>query len=61
MTAIVELTRGVPIQGRLVDRSTGKPLRGRFLYAPLKGNPHRPDPTVGSSTMESSMRVANLP
>ena len=36
----VELSRGIVIRGRVIDSGTGRPLAGRVLYAPLKGNPN---------------------
>ena len=42
VAAEIELSRGVLIRGRLTVRTTGKPIRGRVFYAPLKGNPNVP-------------------
>jgi hypothetical protein len=44
----INLTRGVRISGRILDRSTGKPVRGRVEYLGFDDNPHRgldPDPS----------------
>jgi len=35
-----ELERGLVMTGRLTEKGTGRPLRGRVFYAPLPGNPH---------------------
>ena len=35
-----ELHRGVVVHGRVTDRSTGRPIRARVIYAPLMNNPH---------------------
>jgi hypothetical protein len=44
----IALTRGVRITGRIVDRSTGKPVRGRVEYFDFDDDPHRNvDPDVG--------------
>jgi len=37
--ADVELRRGIPVRVRLVDKTTGQPLRGDVLYTPLAENP----------------------
>ncbi len=42
VTVEVELSRGVLVRGHLSDRVTGKPIRGRVFYAPLKDNPNAP-------------------
>jgi RNA polymerase sigma factor (sigma-70 family) len=36
----IELSRGVLVRGRLTDKVSGKPVRGRVFYAPFKGNPN---------------------
>jgi hypothetical protein len=36
--ADVELERGVVVRGRLTDRVTGRPVRGRVVYQPLETN-----------------------
>ncbi len=40
VTADIALDRGVPIRGRLTDRTTGKPIQGKVAYVPLRRNPH---------------------
>ncbi|MBI1914176.1 MAG: sigma-70 family RNA polymerase sigma factor [Planctomycetes bacterium] len=35
-----ELERGLVMTGRLTEKETGRPLRGRVYYAPLPGNPN---------------------
>jgi RNA polymerase sigma factor (sigma-70 family) len=40
LTADFDLDRGVVVEGRLLDRTTGKPVRGSVYYLPLPGNPH---------------------
>jgi RNA polymerase sigma factor (sigma-70 family) len=42
VAAEIELSRGVLVRGRLTDKVSGKPVRGRVLYAPFKGNPNAP-------------------
>ena len=42
MAAEVELSRGTLIRGRLSDKASGKPVPGRVIYAPFKGNPNAP-------------------
>jgi hypothetical protein len=37
------LQRGIAVRGRLLDRTTGKPVRGRVSYAALADNPYRKD------------------
>jgi RNA polymerase sigma factor (sigma-70 family) len=34
-----ELTRGIVVEGRLLDQATGRPVIGTVDYAPLAGNP----------------------
>jgi RNA polymerase sigma factor (sigma-70 family) len=36
-----ELERGFLMTGRLTEKGTGRPLRGRVFYAPLPSNPNR--------------------
>jgi RNA polymerase sigma factor (sigma-70 family) len=38
----IELSLGALIRGRLTDKASGKPIRGRVFYAPFKGNPNAP-------------------
>ena len=38
----IKLSRGTLIRGRLTDKASGKPIRGRVFYAPFKGNPNAP-------------------
>jgi RNA polymerase sigma factor (sigma-70 family) len=33
-----EMARGVRVEGRMIDKATGKPLRGAIWYVPLAGN-----------------------
>ena len=40
VAAEIELSRGVPIRGRLRARLSGEPVMGRVFYTPLKGNPN---------------------
>jgi hypothetical protein len=42
VAAEIELSRGTLIRGRLTDKVSGKPVRGRVFYAPFKGNPNAP-------------------
>ncbi len=39
----IALKRGVRISGRIIDRSTGKLVRGRVDYLDFNDNPHRHD------------------
>jgi RNA polymerase sigma factor (sigma-70 family) len=43
VTADFGLRRGVPVRVRIVDRATGKPIRGVLLYGPLHDNPLYPE------------------
>src|SRR5262249_39572166 len=43
VTVDIELKRGVWIEGKLTDKTTGKPLRGSVEYFSLFGNPHLRD------------------
>jgi RNA polymerase sigma factor (sigma-70 family) len=51
-----ELARGVHVQGRLIDRATGRPAQGTILYFAFMNNPHLNDVsefargTLGDST-----------
>jgi RNA polymerase sigma factor (sigma-70 family) len=38
MTQDAELFRGVVVRGQVTDRSTGRPVRARVVYAPILGN-----------------------
>src|SRR5262249_12950009 len=39
----IELERGVEVTGRLTEKGTGRPVRGRVHYVPLPDNPHLKD------------------
>lgn len=39
----LELKKAVLAKGRLHDRETGKPVKGRVYYSPFRGNPHIAD------------------
>jgi RNA polymerase sigma factor (sigma-70 family) len=43
LTVDFELERGLAIRGRLLDKATGKPLKGHVVYTPLEGNPYLKD------------------
>jgi RNA polymerase sigma factor (sigma-70 family) len=43
ITVDFELERGIAIQGTLIDKATGKPVRGYVTYTPLAENPHVKD------------------
>jgi protocatechuate 3,4-dioxygenase beta subunit len=43
ITVDFDLERGVVVKGRLTDRATGKPVRGRVNYIALDDNPNRKD------------------
>lgn len=45
------VVRGVEFTGRVVEKGTGRPVRGDLVYLPLDSNPNRPpiEPTVMSS------------
>ncbi len=43
ITVDFELTRGIPIRGRVTDKATGKPVRGRVRYLARDDNPHLKD------------------
>lgn len=48
ITVDFELERGITIQGRLLDRSTGKPIRGHVSYISSPENPNLKDfSTIG--------------
>jgi RNA polymerase sigma factor (sigma-70 family) len=62
----VELSRGVVVRGRLSDRLTGRPIRGRVLYAPLKNNPNAVDlrgelANIKTSDEEGNFAVTGVP
>ncbi len=38
-----EVERGIAVRGRLLDKATGKPVRGLVMYATLSDNPHLQD------------------
>ncbi len=40
LTVDFDLDRGVAVRGRLTDKVTGRPVRGRVDYVPLADNPH---------------------
>jgi RNA polymerase sigma factor (sigma-70 family) len=40
LTADFDLVRGIPVEGRLLDQASGKPVKGTVYYLPLPGNPH---------------------
>jgi RNA polymerase sigma factor (sigma-70 family) len=40
ITHDAELYRGVVVSGQVTDRSTGRPVRARVVYAPLRSNEH---------------------
>ena len=40
ITADFELQRGLEVQGRLIDKTTGRPVRGYVEYCPLVDNPN---------------------
>jgi RNA polymerase sigma factor (sigma-70 family) len=61
VTAIVELSRGVQIRGRLTDSATGKPILGRVSYAPLRDNAYSPgfmEQVATSEDIDDSGRFA---
>jgi hypothetical protein len=43
VTVDVELKRGVWIEGKIIDKVTGKPVRGAVQYIPMDGNPNMRD------------------
>ena len=43
MTVDVELRRGVWIEGKITDKTTGQPVRGAVEYFALSGNPNLRD------------------
>jgi hypothetical protein len=44
MRVDVELCRGIVIRGRVIDSGSSRPVAGRVLYAPLKGNRNLAEP-----------------
>jgi RNA polymerase sigma factor (sigma-70 family) len=42
----IELERGVEVTGKLIDKRTGKPVRGEVMYFWLPDNPHLKDYTT---------------
>jgi RNA polymerase sigma factor (sigma-70 family) len=40
LTADFDLVRGIPVEGRLLDKASGKPVKGTVYYLPLPGNRH---------------------
>ncbi len=54
-TTRVEPGRVVRIRGRLTDRMSGKPIRGKVVYAPLKGNPN----ADGTSSEAENSKVSD--
>ena len=46
----IALDRGVRVTGRIIDKQTGKPVRGRVSYFAFDDNPHRKaDPILPGS------------
>ncbi len=43
LTVDFELEKGIVVRGRLTDKATGKPVRGRVSYRPATDNPHLKD------------------
>lgn len=43
LAADVEMTRGIPCEGKVLDDPAGKPVPGRVQYYPLRPNPFVPD------------------
>jgi RNA polymerase sigma factor (sigma-70 family) len=43
VTVDFDLERGIAVRGRLLDKATGNPVRGRVSYVPLADNPHLKD------------------
>ncbi|HEY7155725.1 MAG TPA: sigma-70 family RNA polymerase sigma factor [Gemmataceae bacterium] len=43
ITADLEMTRGIPFEGKVLDGETGKPVPGHIGYYPLHPNPHVTD------------------
>jgi RNA polymerase sigma factor (sigma-70 family) len=61
VTIQVEPGRVVRIRGRLTDRMSGKAIRGKVFYAPLKGNPNGdgiPGQAENSSVSDEDGRFA---
>ena len=46
------IRKGIQIHGRLLDKSTGKPIEGIVRYYPLANNPHVTTTTVGQKPGE---------
>src|SRR5262249_49493460 len=59
----VELTKGIVVTGRLIDRTTGKPVRAKHVnYIPLPTNPNKGDTELGHSGLsDPAFRLTVLP
>jgi RNA polymerase sigma factor (sigma-70 family) len=49
LKADFKLEKGIAVRGRLTDRVTGKPVRGRVWYEPLRNNPNLKDPSLNDA------------
>jgi hypothetical protein len=50
LRADFELRHGVPIAFRLIEKETGRPVRGHVQYEPTSDNPHRAEAEYGPGT-----------
>jgi RNA polymerase sigma factor (sigma-70 family) len=55
LTADLELVRGIPFRGKVIDKETRKPVRGRVSYHPFHGNGNAVGMGLGYPASESAI------
>jgi hypothetical protein len=61
LQADFELEKGIAVRGRLTDEVTGKPVRGRLWYEPLRTNPNLKDPSLNDAVTYQALGVVGYP
>jgi hypothetical protein len=61
LKADFELEKGIAVRGRLTDEVTGKPVRGRLGYEPLRTNPNLKDPSLNDAVTYQALGVVGYP